>query len=394
MTEFYNKKEIFNKVFKIYSSGKLFTDFIEDGALFVLEIKLPILKQSDLKGNYSIVLNECSSLKKENFELLYKEFNFKNMGLQKLPIAINFRNRESFLNYISKFDEFEQFKKNYKKIVFKFPLLKEAILKKPFLVLDYAGIWDELFLVCDFFIKNPKPNIYTRELSIAGVDTKFIEKNKKILDIIFSILLKSCDKKDEISSFSNYGFEKKYFLKYPMPVVRFRILDETQKLSELSDISVTIAEFKKLTLACENVFIVENKITTLSFPSLNNSIVIFGSGYGIESLKDVEWLNNKKLFYWGDIDTDGFAILSQARGFFKNINSIFMDEITIERFAKYSVKESKAKIFKKKLLNLKDEESIIYNRLINDYYSKGFRLEQERIPFDYIKERLANDNTI
>lgn len=390
MAKYYDKKEIFNKALKIYTNGKVFIDYIEDGELFPFNIKLPRLKQSDLRDNYSGIVKELNIFKKESLELSYKEFNFKNIGLQKLPFAVNFNKRENILGFISKADEFELFKKNYFKIILKYPSLKKTIVKKPFLVLDYLDVWDKLFLVCDFFINNSKPYIYVRELSIKGVDTKFIEKYKKILDTLFCILLESYNIRDDISLLSNYGFEKKYFLKYPMPVVRFRILDDTQKLSGLSDISVTIEEFKRLNLRCKNVFLVENKITTLSFPSIKDSIVIFGSGYGIEILKHVEWLNKKKLFYWGDIDSDGFAILSQARGYFKHIKSIFMDTITIKTFMMYSTKESEIKKVKKKLLNLTKAESIIYDKLLD----KNFRLEQEKIHFDYVKERLNNDNSI
>ncbi len=384
----YSKKDISSKALKIYTSGKFYINTIEQSDLFPLEIKLKKLKQSDLRDNYATLLNELNSLKKENFELEYKEFNFKSIGLQKLPIAVHFKDERSFLNFISKDEECKLFKQEYKKIIFRYPDLQKLILEKPFLLLDYVKIWDELLLVCDFFINNPRPNIYTRELSIVGIDTKFIQKNQKILDILFSLLLSSKNKKEEIKTLSNFGFEKKYFLKYPMPIVRFRILDENQKLCGLSDISVPIDEFKKLNIECENIFIVENKITTLSFPQVKNSMVIFGSGYGIEILRDVECLKSKKLFYWGDIDRDGFAILSQARAYYEHLRSIFMDEELIKRFSIYATKDTNLKKTKKILPNLNEQELIIYDRLVDDYYAKNFRLEQEKVHIDYIKEKL------
>ncbi len=384
----YNKKEIFDKVLKIYTSGKFYINYIEKSDLFPLEIKLKKLKQSDLRDNYSTFINELNSLKKENFELEYREFNFKSIGFQKLPIAVHFKDENSFLNFISKSEECKLFKQEYKKVIFRYPDLKKLLLQKPFLLLDYAKIWDKLLLVCDFFINNPRPNIYTRELSIIGVDTKFIQKNQKVLDILFSVLLSINNKIEEIKTLSNFGFEKKYFIKYPMPIVRFRILDENQKLFGLSDISVPIDEFKKLNFECENIFIVENKITTLSFPQVKNSMVIFGSGYGIEILKDVECLHFKKLFYWGDIDRDGFAILSQVRAYYGHIHSIFMDEEVIKRFSIYATKDTNLKKIKKILPNLNEQELIIYDRLVDDHYAKNFRLEQEKVHLDYIKEKL------
>ncbi len=35
-----------------------------------------------------------------------------------------------------------------------------------------------------------------------------------------------------------------------------------------------------------------------------------------EPLAEASWLKERDLFYWGDIDTHGFAILDQLRGHF------------------------------------------------------------------------------
>ncbi len=40
-------------------------------------------------------------------------------------------------------------------------------------------------------------------------------------------------------------------------------------------------------------------------------MVLFGSGYGFEFLSNVLWLAKLNIYYWGDIDTHGFAILNQ-----------------------------------------------------------------------------------
>ncbi|HIP02527.1 MAG TPA: hypothetical protein EYG75_03335 [Campylobacterales bacterium] len=132
---------------------------------------------------------------------------------------------------------------------------------------------------------------------------------------------------------------------------------------------------------------IENKITFLSFFEHKDSIIIFGQGYGISVLKDCTWLKGKEIYYWGDIDTDGFAILSQIRGYFPQIHSIFMNHETIEVFKDRAVKHKNNK--QVLLKNLTEEENIIYERLNQDFYGENFRLEQERIPFDFIKDKLT-----
>jgi len=378
---FFDKQDIFKKALKLYSSGKIFVDFIENLELFPYVIKLPKIKQSNIQRNFSDVLYGANTLKKSNLNLLYKEFKFKNIGLQKLPVAVEFRTVYELLDLIQKKDEFSAFVKNYKKITAKYPSLKNVIIKKPFLVIDYADVWDELLRVCDFFVKHPKPNIYTRELSIEMVNTKFIEKYKKILDTLLSSILDKNNFDENITTFSNYGFERKYFLKYPLAQIRFRLLDENLYIAGLSDVSATIDEFKTLNLACKNIFIVENKATVLSFPMLKNSMVIFGSGYKVGYLKDVEWFKGKNLYYWGDIDRDGFAILSQIRGYFREIKSIMMDFKTARLFEDMATGDNDTK---KVLSNLTKDEAKVYEWL----QSNSFRLEQEKIAFEYVKSQL------
>lgn len=387
MAKFFDKNEILQKAIKIWNSGKFLSSVVCEDDIFPIIINLKKIKELDIKNNFSQILKELKELEKTNLPIVYKEFNFKSIGLQKLPEFVRFEDIDLFLKVVDKQKEFNLFVKLNKKIITKFPDLKELIIKTPHLVLQNSQIWDELLEICDFFKQNPKPNIYIRELNIKGVDTKFIEKHKKILDLLFfyvKILFN-----EEIKTLSNYGFEKKYFLKYPLPIVRFRILDDGLKILNLSDISVTIDEFINLKIECEKVFIVENKITMLSFPKVKNAIVIFGGGFGVQSLKDAQWLKEKNIFYWGDIDTHGFAILSQARGYFKNIKSILMDEDVIKLFSNLAVKENESKRFLSELKYLTKEEQDVFVKLKNGEFGENFRLEQERVPFKYLQQKLS-----
>lgn len=386
MGKFFDKNEILQKAKKIYESGKIFKSFIDEEDIFPLCINMKKITETDIKNSFSAILKEIDEIGKSNLPIKHREFQFKSIGIQKLPVVTEFENRESFLNALGKREEFDEFIKYYKMAVGKFPTLKEVVYKRPKIILENLSIWSELLEICTFFIDNPKPNIYTRELSIEGVDTKFIEKHKKVLDTLLSNIHVLFD--DNISTLSHFGFEKKYFLKYPLATIRFRILDDSLSIAGLTDLSVTIKEFEELNIKCEKVFIVENKITTLSFPKVEKSIVIFGSGFGVQSIKNVKWMKDKELFYWGDIDSDGFAILSQIRGYFKNIKSIFMDKEIVELFGKLSVKENENKRVLYNLKNLKTEEKELFERLQNNYYGKNFRLEQERIPFEFIQDKI------
>jgi len=98
-------------------------------------------------------------------------------------------------------------------------------------------------------------------------------------------------------------------------------------------------------------------------------------------LQNTKWLKDKEIFYWGDIDSDGFAILSQIRGYFPQIKSIFMDQSVFDKFSNFIV-EYKSKVTNKKLEYLTNDELKLYSSLSNK------RLEQERLPFEFIKGNL------
>ncbi len=372
------------KLEKIYSRGDIFKSYIEKTDILPIVVKLKRITQKDIIQNFSGILKEIQKLKAMNLPLLYREFNFKSIGVQNLPVEVRFDSLEEYLKFFDKTEEYKEFVSIYDEIVAKYPKLKGLFLNKPFWILEYSGIWGRIFKVVDFLIANKEPNCYIRELSISGVDTKFVEKHKRLIDIILSEIHGVLP----LGSLSNFAFEKRYKFHYPLPQIRFRILDKKLFIQGLSDLELTVKEFANLEFGCKKVFIIENKITFLSFFDVKDSIAIFGSGYKVSALKNVKWLQEKDIYYWGDIDLDGFAILSQLRNYFSNVKSFLMDEETIENFKNLSVEYIPKNVYRE-LDNLTPEEKLLYNRLQNDFYGKNFRLEQERLPFSYVRTAVS-----
>ena len=372
---------ILDKLSKIYNRADIYRAYILNENILPIVVNIPKIKQKDIQNNFTKILNDTKKLYASNLPIVKQEFNFKNIGKQLLPVSVSFDNLEDFLVIVEKKDEYDNFIIAYEKILKSYPALKGVFYKKPFLIFEYFNIWDRLLLVCEYLLSNENPNIYIRELSLKGIDTKFIEKYKKFLDIMVSNVLNQ----EPLTKIGDYSFEKRYKFKYPLPQIRFRILDGS--FYGLEDLSVTTDEFKKLNLNCKKVFIIENKITTLSFGKFKDSIVIFGSGYGVSILKDIKWLDKKELYYWGDIDEDGFAILSQIRGYFKHVKSLFMDEDTIVEFKDLIVKHNLVSKYKD-LKNLTNDEYKVYEKLQNNFYGANIRIEQEKIPFEYVKKTI------
>ena len=330
----------------------------------------------EYQKSLALLRNNSKNNKKYGYIIVETERQFDKIGKQLAPEKIVIETLDDYLKLIGKENDYQIFVKNYNLITQKFPELKEWLVKYPQKVIDNQSQWSDLLKVCDYFKANTNPNLYIRELPIQ-VHTKFIETNKGIIKELLDILIQNSVNRKEKE------FEKRFNLKYDEPLVRFRILDKNIAqtcFSGVDDLSIPINQFEKLNLPIRNVFVVENKMNVLTFPIIDKSIIIFGSGYGgVGNLKNVKWLNETDLFYWGDLDVQGFEILSQFKGYFPHTKSILMDKTTFDKFFEHD-KGTLSKITD--VLNLTEKEQQLYKQLKEN----NWRLEQEKIPQVYVNE--------
>jgi len=344
---------------------------------------------------YLADINQLDSI--QGFVIEKQQANYANMGKQIIPTTLTIINIEMLARYLGKWQSWQKFNASFEL------LNKEQnnglIQLKPWLfthtkeIDKYQGAWQKLINVCQYFIKHPQPNCYIRQLNIVGVDTKFIEQHKSILKSLLDELLPQSSINIAFNKLTEHGFEKRFSLLYEQPQVRFRLLDPqlTHEVSGMNDISLPIDQFQRLDLLIDKVFITENKVNGLAFPRINNAIVIFGLGYGIQILQQVNWLNRCQLHYWGDIDTHGFAILSQLRSYFPKVKSLLMDEATLLACKNVWGQEPVHKSHKAEwLANLNNMEQTLYNSLKQNTWQPSLRLEQERIPFTLLEQGLQN----
>ncbi|UCN00023.1 DUF2220 family protein [Sulfurimonas sp. SWIR-19] len=383
--DFYNVAAIQKRLQRLYDSGGIFRLYIQNKPFTPVKIPLKKPKEQELLQAFSLILKQKEKLERSGYPLEYRAFHFKKMGMQKLPVFVVVNDKEQFLLLINEKEEYALFVQWYEYLFKHYPKLKELFFVKPRLVVEYAKEWEKFVLILGFFTHNPSPNIYIREISLKGIDTKYIQKHLKILDILLSCILE----REPLASIKDFAFEKRYGLKYILPQVRFRILDERLRMCGCDDITLTLEQFEALETDCQRVFVIENKITFLSLPQLQSSIAIFGSGYNIGILKNTRWLETKEIYYWGDIDMDGFAILSKMRSYFPQTKSLMMDIKTLQQYKDRSVSYKGAK--ETELKHLTQEETVVYKRLASHYYGENFRLEQEMIPFDEAREVLHQE---
>jgi len=378
-----NPSGIRKKAERLYN--EYLTAFLRSESFFPKEIPFGKVNSTD---DYNIIKSEVNELingSKDKLGYGYKvelsQFNTRKYGLQSFPRRIYFENETDFLKFIKKEKEVSEFKIAIFQIRERIPKLNDWIDKNTSKVIDHIGKWNDILKVCEYFQKNTKPNLYIRELSIE-IHTKFIEENKGTLKHLLDFLLPNeAIRKDELE------FEKRFYLRYDEPLIRVRALDQSLLAKynlSFSDFSIPIIIFNDLKIVNERFIITENKMNFLTLPYLKDTFGLFGGGFRIEILKQIDWLKKSNIIYWGDIDAQGLQILSQIRSYFPQTKSVMMDFKTLNLFQQFIVSgtPTNAAI---NLQNLTTEEKELFN-FLNE---KNCRLEQEKIDQNYVIENLT-----
>jgi hypothetical protein len=388
--------EIRKKAWKLWENQSFLRSQLKGENMFPWSIPCPRLQSGRVLEDFSAIRQWIQALREGSkekggfgYRIQFSQVNHRQLGEQELPCAIIFESREDFLQLIGKDREYERFQDIVRLVFTWHPDLQPLIERSPGKVLEYGPKWPQLLRVCDFFLKNPRPNRYLRELDIPDVDSKFIEQHRSILSELLDHILPPDCISAEITGLSGHGFERRFGLKYDEPLIRFRLLDQSlMRYPGMADMSIPLSNFTLLSVPCDRVFVTENKVNGLIFPQAQDSMVIFGLGYGIQSLQHMEWLKDRRIHYWGDIDTHGFAMLSQLRHYFPQTRSFLMDRQTLDEFQMLWVTEPSDKRCIADLPNLNPEETRLYVELRDNSLGENIRLEQERISFQYLCKRL------
>lgn len=323
------------------------------------------------------------------YRIVWRSVNHRVLGSNAVPAEIWIDSLADALSLLGKGRAAQQFNALLALTRKRQPELLPWLAKRPLRALELADDWPRLLDVVAWLRRHPRPGIYLRQIDLPGVHSKFIEGQRGVLAELFDLVLPSAALDATATGIG--GFCRRYgFLEKPLRV-RFRILDAELTLLSAGtdqDITVTQQAFAQLNLPVTRVFITENEINFLAFPQVADALVVFGAGYGFENLSAAAWLLERDIRYWGDIDTHGFAILDQLRGFLPQTMSFLMDRQTLLTHRAFWGEEAQAET--RELLRLNCEETLLYDDLRQNRLGEGVRLEQEKIGFDFLVAALAS----
>ncbi|MBX9722117.1 MAG: hypothetical protein K2X81_12025 [Candidatus Obscuribacterales bacterium] len=372
------------QVQKWWDKGQLLCEKVTGESSFPRKLTFKVPTSSEMSENFDELRSWISSMKTmSHFRVEMREFNHRVLGRNSIPTEIWIDSLENAVECIGKKRDFSRFTGLLKMTSEREPKLLSWLAKKPFMALQHCDNWPKILDIVSWMRSRPRPNIYMRQVDIVGIDSKFIESNRAVLAEIFDEVL-PVEQID--TSFAGASqFNRRFGFKEKPLRVRFRILDPGCAVLRgdlLQDISIDVESFAKLDPPVSVVFFTENEINFLAFPAVAKSMVVFGSGYGFDYLANAQWLRELPLYFWGDIDTHGFAILSSLRAILPHTKSLLMDEQTLIRHMEFAGEE-KVQHSSEHCWGLTENELAVYKGLKEHRWKSNLRLEQERISWDY-----------
>jgi hypothetical protein len=119
-------------------------------------------------------------------------------------------------------------------------------------------------------------------------------------------------------------------------------------------------------------------------PPHRETFALFGGDFMIYNLARVSWLVECPIYYWGDLDAQGFQIRSRLRQLYPHVTSQMMDRETFITFADFCVPSTPCPI--RRLSHLTPKEHAPFVCLAEH----NLRLEQERISHsDAVKQLIS-----
>ncbi|HET7313779.1 DUF3322 domain-containing protein [Salinisphaera sp.] len=381
-----------------WARGELLAARVTGESLFPLALRLKNPSGGDIARHFDAVRAWIDALRQASAEargfgytLTWQSVRNRVHGANDVPTGASVATAEDGLKLIGRSRDAARFDSIIEQTRENQPTLLDWLARRPLTALEHADDWPRLLTLVDWFVAHPRPGCYRRQLDIAGVDTKFIETRRRVIGELLDLTLPAAAIDAQHTGAA--GFDARYGLRGKPPRLRFRLLDSQLAIAGLTDLAVPAAEFAGLTLdrrtpTVETVFITENEINGLAFPPVERALVIFGLGYALDALADIAWLHRVAVYYWGDLDTHGFAMLDRLRRYLPHAESLLMDRATFDAYLHLAGNESAKQRFTGTLTRLTMAEQELFETLRDNALADNLRLEQEHIGFGWVEARL------
>jgi hypothetical protein len=330
----------------------------------------------------------------EGAHIVRETAQMRGIGAQTLPVRVEFDSPRAVAEFAGQVNAWDRVIRRRAVLMRRWPqLTPDAGLGRLYDWLEEAsdGDVERLMAVADWIHAHPSSGLYLRQLPIVGVDTKWIESGRRRAVAVLVALLQG---KTDAGGESEKDFLRLCGLRAPEARVRIMVLDPELRraVGGVRDFQAPPSELASLPWTPWATLFVENLSCAHSLPDLRMTVAVVGLGRAVPLAGALPWIHSSQTFYWGDIDTDGFEILSLARASFSSMRSLLMDRATLLRYRERWVPEAAANDHAARE-RLSCEEQALYEELLANEWSgwdgpQGARLEQERLDWLHVEQQL------
>lgn len=216
-----------------------------------------------------------------------------------------------------------------------------------------------------------------RSLALEGVDTKFVETHQALIERLLDRW-----RGGEVTAAG--GLEAWLHVVAStgegMLLVRPLCDEMTDWFRGMRALRVGWRDLERLSPPCTRLLVVENAASVFALPEVPGGLAVGGTGGNLKWL-DAAWVQAIDVSYWGDLDTDGFRLLAQARMRVPHLHSLLMDCETLESARYRGVLEPEAKLGRAPVPIewLTADERLTLESLHGFGANRSIRVEQERV---------------
>lgn len=207
-----------------------------------------------------------------------------------------------------------------------------------------------------------------------GVDTKFLERNQPLLKALLDARFEGQCSPLGLTRFLGCVEEGEHWL---------LVIPLDEGLLPFARQRVRALDLAKTALPATHILVVENEQCAHQLPRLEITVAILGAGLNLEWLSGAAF-DGKRIGYWGDLDSWGMTMLSNARTWRPELTALMMDEATFQSLKERAVVEP-ANAGSDAPTNLSAHEERLYRVLVT---AERGRLEQEYLPVDCVHRAL------
>lgn len=376
------------KLSRLEANGKLYVALAEGSE--VPYLSMPLKRPQDIETSWDELLAWQDFWRKApkasgGHSLWHAEEKRKqtaSFGKQLMPVRVFIDTPEDAMALLGLTKKKKEFLAGLSAVESQMPSLRDWYLTY-FGRISAEDFFPMALSIARFMLEQDEREGYLREMAIPGVDTKFLENHNFLVRTLWNALFpeNTAESSDEL-------WEKLFVQKVPTPSICVRSLDEHLRFAGVRKLFLSQDDIADFQPPHRRIFITENKVNGYTFPDAEDSLILFGMGYGVlEMAEYAPWLADKEIYYWGDLDHDGFNILSNLRKVLPEmkIHSFLMDKETLLAYVDPKVKDTGNTTTIPDYLTVSEKMAW---KLIHD---NGWRLEQERIPHEEVEwavERL------